>query len=126
MRLLFDTAAVAAALLHVLFFLLESAWWMKPAVHRGTFGLTTEIAAGARLLAFNQGFYNLFLAAGVAARFLTPPFGLAREGLAVATFALLSMLAASLVLLFSKPSAWRGAAIQGGPPALALATLLAW
>jgi uncharacterized membrane protein len=61
----------------------------------------------------------------VAARFVGPPFGLAREGLAVATFALLSMLAAALVLLFSKPTSWRGAVVQGVPPAVALATILA-
>lgn len=125
MGLLFDAAAAVAALLHVLFFLLESAWWMKPAVHRRVFGLPTATAEAARLLAFNQGFYNLFLAAGVAARFLGPAFGLAREGLAVATFALLSMLAAAAVLLFSKPSAWQGALVQGAPPAAALAAMLA-
>mgnify|MGYP001565669626 CR=1 FL=1 len=55
-------------------------------------------------------------------RILVP---LAVEGRAVAAFALASMLAAALVLLASKPSFWFGAAVQGVPPAIALAALAA-
>jgi len=125
MSLLFTIPAVVAALLHVLFFVEESLLWMRPAIHRKTFGFSTEVATGARLLAFNQGFYNLFLAAGVAFGLAAPAFGLAVEGRAVAVFALASMLCAALVLLASKPAFWFGAAVQGLPPAIALAALAA-
>jgi len=125
MSLLFTVTAAAAALIHVLFFLEESVWWMRPAIHRKTFGFSTEVATAARLLAFNQGFYNLFLAAGVAFGLAAPSLGLALEGRAVAGFALASMVAAALVLLASKPSFWLGAVIQGGPPVVALAALWA-
>ncbi|HZJ39326.1 MAG TPA: DUF1304 domain-containing protein, partial [Demequina sp.] len=54
-------AAALAAALHVYIFALESLWWTTPRV-RATFGLTEAEAAGTRGMAFNQGFYNLFLA----------------------------------------------------------------
>lgn len=125
MSLLFTVTAVVAALLHVLFFVEESLLWMRPAIHRKTFGFSTEVATGARLLAFNQGFYNLFLALGVAFGLAAPALGLPVEGRAVAAFALASMLGAALVLLGSKPAFWLGAAIQGVPPGVALLALAA-
>ena len=58
-------AAVAVvALLHVWIFVLESFLWTKP-FGRRVFGTTPEQAATSRVLALNQGFYNLFLAAGL-------------------------------------------------------------
>jgi putative membrane protein len=57
--------AVIAALIHVWYFVMESLWFSRPAVWR-RFGLAS--ADEARIVhsfAFNQGFYNLFLAAGV-------------------------------------------------------------
>ncbi len=51
-----------AAAIHLYVFVLESLRWMRPAT-RATFGITSERdAETTRLLAFNQGFYNLFLA----------------------------------------------------------------
>lgn len=56
--------ALLAALLHVLFFCMESLWFMRPNVHK-RFGVATDADAQAcGLFAFNQGFYNLFLAIG--------------------------------------------------------------
>ena len=53
-----------AAALHVLFFVMESVVFMRPEVHR-RFGLRTrEEAELVRPMAYNQGFYNLFLAVG--------------------------------------------------------------
>jgi len=52
------------AFLHIAFFVLESILWTKP-FGRRTFGLTKERAADTAQLALNQGFYNLFLAAGL-------------------------------------------------------------
>src|SRR5258708_34424915 len=50
-----------AALLHVYIFKMESLTWTSPRT-RATFGTTAEEAETTKLLAFNQGFYNLFLA----------------------------------------------------------------
>ena len=59
-------AAVVAALIHVWFFVLESLWFMRPTVYR-RFGIDSEADAQVvRSFAYNQGFYNLFLAGGVA------------------------------------------------------------
>ena len=71
-----------------------------------------------RLIFFNQGFYNLFLAIGGAYGI----FRAAREKCvsALLYFVLLSMVGAALVLLFSNPSLLRGVLAQGVPPLLAL------
>ena len=53
--------AALAALLHVYIFTMESLTWTSPRT-RKTFGTTAEEAETTKLLAFNQGFYNLFLA----------------------------------------------------------------
>jgi len=53
-----------AALLHVYIFVLESVRWSHPSVWR-IFGLTSQDAADTtKPMAYNQGFYNLFLAIG--------------------------------------------------------------
>jgi putative membrane protein len=49
-----------AAVLHVYIFVLESLQWTEPRT-RATFGTTLESAEATKELAFNQGFYNLFL-----------------------------------------------------------------
>ena len=60
--------ASIAALLHVLFFKLESLDWRKPKTWK-TFGLESQADADTTAsLAFNQGFYNLFLAIGTGRR----------------------------------------------------------
>lgn len=125
MTTLLGIAAVAAALLHVLFFLEESVWWMRPAVHRKTFGMDLEQARTVRLFAFNQGFYNLFLAVGAAGGFCAALLGHGVAGRAVLAFACASMLGAALVLVSSKRAFWFGALVQGVPPAIALAALAA-
>jgi len=53
--------AVLAAALHVLIFYMESIAWEGP-LARKTFGGTPEEARPHAFYAFNQGFYNLFLA----------------------------------------------------------------
>ena len=55
-------AIVVVAALHVGFFVLESVLWTSPEVMR-IFGTTAEEALATRLLALNQGFYNLGAAA---------------------------------------------------------------
>ncbi len=108
-------AAIVAGVAHVLFFLTESIWWTAPAVRR-RFGQSEEQAKATRLLALNQGFYNLFLAAGTFAGLALTIAGYPVPGLALATWSCLSMLGAALVLAVSAPALRRGAVIQGGPP----------
>lgn len=57
-------AAIAAAL-HIAFFVMESLLWTRPAIW-GRFWIRNQHDADTtRPLAYNQGFYNLFLAIGV-------------------------------------------------------------
>ncbi|HZP67371.1 MAG TPA: DUF1304 domain-containing protein [Rudaea sp.] len=57
--------ALLAAAIHVLIFCMESVWFMRPAVHKRFGAATPADAEARRLFAFNQGFYNLFLASGI-------------------------------------------------------------
>jgi len=52
------------ALFHVYVFFLESVVWTRPSTMR-LFKIAPQDAAATRILAVNQGFYNLFLAAGL-------------------------------------------------------------
>jgi putative membrane protein len=78
-----------------------------------------------RPLAYNQGFYNLFLALGVVAGLLMiTVIGVPQAGFAVVIFALLSMVLAAVVLITSNPKLARSALIQGAAPLLALVFLI--
>ncbi len=112
-----------AALVHVYIFVLESLRWTDPATRR-VFGTTEETAAITRPLAYNQGFYNLFLAIGTAVGIALVP-GDKPGCLALILFGTGSMLAAALVLVTSDRTKARAAAVQGLLPALALLALLA-
>ncbi len=60
--------ALLAALLHVYIFIMESITWTQPATWK-RFGVTSQADADTtRPLAYNQGFYNLFLAVGALGR----------------------------------------------------------
>ena len=116
-----------AALLHVLFFKLESLDWRKPKTWK-TFGLASqEDADTTASLAFNQGFYNLFLAIGtfVGIGLIACCDNHDTMGWTLIVFACGSMLAAAVVLISSGGKAYaRAAAIQGLPALLAVATSL--
>jgi putative membrane protein len=116
-----------AALLHVLFFKLESLDWRKPKTWK-TFGVASQADADTTAsLAFNQGFYNLFLAIGTAAGIAVVAFSDDRDtiGWTLIVFACGSMLAAAVVLISSGGKAYaRAAAIQGIPALLAVVTSL--
>jgi putative membrane protein len=113
-----------AAIVHLGIFFLESVLWTRPAVQR-RFGVTsTADGEVLRTLMFNQGFYNVFLALGAGVGLVLYGTGASFEGgIAVALFALLSMLLASLVLIVSDRKLWRAALIQGGPPLLGIVLL---
>jgi putative membrane protein len=113
-----------AALVHVYIFVLESVRWQHPATRR-VFGTTEETAAVTAPLAYNQGFYNLFLAIGTAVGIALVD-GHRDAGVALIVFGVGSMLAAALVLVTSDLSKLRAALVQGLLPALALLSLLVW
>lgn len=53
------------ALEHILFLILEMFLWQHPKFGLKIFNMTAEVAASSATLAFNQGLYNGFLAAGL-------------------------------------------------------------
>jgi putative membrane protein len=111
-----------AASVHVYIFYLESFAWTGAQARR-TFGTTAAEAATMRELAFNQGFYNLFLAIAV---FLGIALYAAGQPVVGATLVFTgagSMAAAALVLLLSSPDKAAAALKQGLVPALGLVAL---
>ena len=113
-------AAALAGLIHVLFFCMESLWWTRPAVYR-RFRSTEAEALVTRSLAFNQGFYNLFLAVGALGGLGLVATGRGGPGMILIAWSCICMLAAAVVLAASSPQMIRGAAIQGLPPLVFLA-----
>ena len=113
-------AALVAAGIHAWFFVLESLWFMRPSVFR-RFGLASEEQARVvRSFAYNQGFYNLFLAAGAAGGVLKSLAGDPEAGVPVLLFACGSMVAAGVVLVTHNRGFARAAAVQVVPPLLAI------
>ena len=118
--------AVVAALIHVYIFILESVHWSKESTRR-VFGVkSAQDAELMRPLAFNQGFYNLFLALGtLIGLVLIVTGGLVQAGFGVAILALSSMVLAAAVLIASNPKLARSALIQGVAPLIAVVLLVA-
>nr|WP_029136128.1 DUF1304 domain-containing protein [Nakamurella lactea] len=122
-------AAGLAALVHVYIFVIESLRFVTPATMKA-FGIrTTADAETMRPWAFNQGFYNLFLAitAGVGVVvLLAATDGSSGEtvGRTLIWTAAASMLGAALVLVGSDRTKARSAAVQGIFPLLTIIALL--
>ena len=114
-----------AALIHVAIFALESLLWSRPATWK-RFGLgSQEHADIVRPMAYNQGFYNVFLALGASAGIaMIASANLKAEGVALSIFVLLSMLLASIVLITSNPRLARAAVTQGATPLVGLIFLV--
>ena len=131
---------ILAGVIHVLIFLLESVLWRSRSTWRG-FGIrSAEDAEVIRPWALNQGFYNLFLAAGAivgggvaftprTVQFVTwgldpslpGPIVLMPPVAWIGIFAALCMLAAAIVLVISsRGKLIRGALIQGAAPLVGL------
>ncbi len=107
-----------AALLHVYIWYMESVRWRTPVVWK-RFGLADQADADTTApLAYNQGFYNLFLAVGAALGVILYWTDAHWAGFALAVFSAGSMFAASLVLLSTGRSRLRAAATQGTLPLL--------
>ncbi|SED64545.1 DUF1304 domain-containing protein [Ruania alba] len=116
--------AALAALLHVYIFALEALAWNTPR-GRATFGTTREQARATQELAYNQGFYNLFLAlvTTVGVVLMAASTGPAGAGPALIYAGAGSMLLAAVVLVTKNRAMARAAVVQGTAPALALTLL---
>ncbi|MEV5651032.1 DUF1304 domain-containing protein [Nocardia sp. NPDC052254] len=104
-----------AALIHLYIWVMESLTWTS-ARTRATFGITAEEAAATREMAFNQGFYNLFLAIVAAVGIGFVAAGNRSVGVALIAAGAGSMVLAGVVLLVSSPDKARPAAVQLVPP----------
>ena len=115
--------ATIAALVHVYIFVLESFLWTAPRT-RATFGVASEEEARVtRELAYNQGWYNLFLAIGTFAGIVlsrSDADATRAAGVGVLLFATGSMAAAAVVLVTRRPALARAAAVQGLLPLVAV------
>ena len=108
-----------AALLHVYIWVMESLTWTS-ARTRATFGISEEEAVATKELAFNQGFYNLFLAIVTVVGIVLGGFEHYGAALALIFAGTGSMLAAAVVLLASSPDKARAAVTQGTLPLIAI------
>ncbi|MBY6315249.1 MULTISPECIES: DUF1304 domain-containing protein [Nocardiaceae] len=119
MTALATIAALVAAAIHTYIFVLESVTFESAG--RRVFGVRDDAEARiVRRWAFNQGWYNLFLAVGAAVGALVLAFGDGHVGAALVLFACGSMAGAASVLAATDRALLRPAAIQGGPSAVAV------
>ena len=124
MPVLASVFAVVAALLHVLFFVMESVLFGRPDVWK-RFGIRTQAEADVlRPMAFNQGFYNLFLALGVLVGVVVAAAGHDDVGMALVVFGCAAMVGAGVVLLATDRRLRNAAAVQALPPLLAIVVAL--
>lgn len=112
--MLFKLFSWLAVICHIIFFIVEC--FYPHLIVRSV--NPTEISRSTLLFAFNQGFYNLFLALGLALGLLR--FSKDRAFILVVQFVLLTMVGAAFILISSDFSLYRGALVQGVPPFLAL------
>ena len=125
MPLVAQLAALLAAAIHVWFFVVESLLFGRPGV-AARFGLRTdEQIAAVRPMAFNQGFYNLFLAIGIAAGVAQIASGADVAGRAVVLFCCLCMLWAGIILLVTSRRFLQAALVQLVPPLVAIVATFA-
>ncbi|MFF1571534.1 DUF1304 domain-containing protein [Leifsonia sp. NPDC058292] len=113
----------AAALVHLGFFAMESVLWSTPAVWR-LFGVAGQRDADAiRPMAYNQGFYNLFLAGGAVVGLVLYWTTLRDVGFGLVFFSASCMVLAAVVLLTTGRSYLRAALLQGVLPLAGLVLL---
>jgi putative membrane protein len=117
------TFAALAGVLHVYIFTMESLTWTTPRT-RATFGTTPDEATVTKPLAFNQGFYNLFLAIITGIGIGAVALGHHAVGAALIFAGIGSMTCAAVVLLASSPDKARAALTQGIFPTIAVVLLV--
>ena len=115
---------VLAGLLHVAIFAMESLFFMHESIYSRFLIASAEHAQIVSLFAYNQGWYNLFLAIAALLGAIFTNTLPKNVGASLCVYACLSMLAAALVLAFSAPELLRAAFVQGLFPLLALVLFL--
>lgn len=116
--------AVIAALIHVLFFVMESIIFSRPEVWT-RFGLKSQADADIlKPMALNQGFYNLFLALGVLVGVALVRTGAVTSGVAAVVFGCACMVLAALVLVSSNRHFFTASLVQGLLPLLAISLVV--
>ncbi|MEU4287442.1 DUF1304 domain-containing protein [Kribbella sp. NPDC026596] len=116
MSVIAQVFVVLAGLFHVAVFAMESLLFRKPSTYKRFLVKDEAEAAATAPWAFNQGFYNLFLAIGALGGLI---WG-GDKGHAIALFACACMAGAGIVLVASDRRMVRAAATQAGPPIIAL------
>ena len=102
-----------AAVLHVLIFVMESVLWSRPSVWK-RFAVRDQAAADiTKPMAYNQGFYNLFLAIGAFVGVVMYGVGQHAIGLTLVFFTLTCMVLAAVVLVTTGARYLRAALVQG-------------
>ncbi|RDV45787.1 DUF1304 domain-containing protein [Leifsonia sp. ku-ls] len=120
MAIIGSVLLAAAALVHLAFFAMESMLWSAPGVWR-RFGLRSQRDADVvRPMAYNQGFYNLFLAGGAVVGLALYWTTLRQVGFGLIFFCGTCMVLASFVLVTTGRRYWRAALLQGALPLVAL------
>lgn len=115
--------ALTAAAIHVVVGLMESFFLRYPAIATFLHQRVEDLPV-LRIWTFNQGFYNVFLAAGIVAGVVALHAGDVAAGRALVTYCCCFMIACSVVLLVSSRRHWDGTLGQGVIPLLAL--VAAW
>jgi putative membrane protein len=112
-----------AAALHVYIFSMESLAWTRPST-RAVFGTSAEEAETTKELAFNQGFYNLFLAVVTGVGIALTAGDCDHVGRALVLAGCGSMAAAAAVLVLGNPARASAAIKQGLVPLLAVVAIV--
>lgn len=115
-------AAVLAGLLHVFIFYIESLAWAKMAPK--VFSIAEDNIENTKEMAYNQGFYNLFLAIMALVGAAVLPVN-ATVGLTLVLAGCGSMAAAAAVLFLSSPEKRPAAIKQGLFPIIACVAAVA-
>ena len=116
MAVIASIVVALAALLHAYIFVLESVRWSRPSTWR-IFGVRSqEDADTLRPMAYNQGFYNLFLGLGSGLGLVLYWVGLTAAGAALVLFTTACMVLAATVLVTTGRGYLRPALIQGTLP----------
>lgn len=114
----------AAAVVHLAFFAMESVFWSSPGVWR-RFGVSSQRDADTiRAMAYNQGFYNLFLAGGAAVGLVLYWTTLREVGFGIVFFSAVCMVLAAVVLITTGRAFLRAALLQGALPLVGLVLLV--
>ena len=116
MSVIAQVFVVLAGLFHVAVFVMESLLFRRPSTYRRFLIKDDAEAAVVQPWAFNQGFYNLFLAAGALGGLILG----GERGDGIALFSCACMAGAGAVLYGTDRRMLRAALAQAGPPIIAL------